>query len=559
MNNLFYTTSTMIQTILQFFGSLCFLLFGMKLMSDGIQKSAGEKMQAALHFMTGNRFTGLLTGCLLTMIIQSSGATTVMVVSFVNAGLITLEQSIGVIFGANIGTTITAWIVALFGFSFKIETFAVPVFGVGFLLTAIRKWHKQGLGQAVMGFGILFIALSWLSKTITLDNETLGFLPEIQNWGVWSILLAFAIGLFFTALIHSSSAMTAIVITMAYNKLISWEFSAALVIGSNIGSTIDSIMATFGAKVNAKRTALVHVLFNCTTAIIALIFIKPFCSFVDLITPGTIEENITYHIAMLHTCFNIAGTLLFIPWTKQIAHLTEKIVKSDANELPQTYSLVFPEKVAQESPVSCIITGQNEVSRMADIVVQMFDRLQYGFTDGGSRFIADHYEPLVAEENYLDQMHEQLTKYFVRCEQTDIDERLQGNVSVMIQIVSEIESMSDDCMSIGMYIKKMNDKQLTFPREDFEKLLPYLELARELLYFIYKNINTKLTQDQLDFAHEIENQIDAERKSLKKIARTRLESGANVKAELLYIDLVRQIEKVGDRCFAIAEQLVLTR
>lgn len=559
MNNLFYTTSTMIQTILQFFGSLCFLLFGMKLMSDGIQKSAGEKMQAALHFMTGNRFTGLLTGCLLTMIIQSSGATTVMVVSFVNAGLITLEQSIGVIFGANIGTTITAWIVALFGFSFKIETFAVPVFGVGFLLTAIRKWHKQGLGQAVMGFGILFIALSWLSKTITLDNETLGFLPEIQNWGVWSILLAFAIGLFFTALIHSSSAMTAIVITMAYNKLISWEFSAALVIGSNIGSTIDSIMATFGAKVNAKRTALVHVLFNCTTAIIALIFIKPFCSFVDLITPGTIEENITYHIAMLHTCFNIAGTLLFIPWTKQIARLTEKIVKSDANELPQTYSLVFPEKVAQESPVSCIITGQNEVSRMADIVVQMFDRLQYGFTDGGSRFIADHYEPLVAEENYLDQMHEQLTKYFVRCEQTDIDERLQGNVSVMIQIVSEIESMSDDCMSIGMYIKKMNDKQLTFPREDFEKLLPYLELARELLYFIYKNINTKLTQDQLDFAHEIENQIDAERKSLKKIARTRLESGANVKAELLYIDLVRQIEKVGDRCFAIAEQLVLTR
>ena len=549
----------MIETILKFFGSLCFLLFGMKLMSDGIQKSAGEKLQSALHFMTGNRFAGLLTGCLLTMIIQSSGATTVMVVSFVNAGLITLEQSIGVIFGANIGTTITAWIVALFGFNFNLETFAIPIFGLGFLLTSMRKWRKVGLGQAVMGFGILFIALGWLKDTITLDNQTLGFLPTIQNWGVWSILLAFAIGLFFTALIHSSSAMTAIVITMAYNKLISWEFSAALVIGSNIGSTVDSIMASFGAKANAKRTALVHVLFNCVTALLALVLIKPFCAFVDLITPGTVESAITYHIAMLHTCFNLAGTILFIPWTKQIARLTEHIVKSNNQELPESYNFTLSEKIASESPVSCIIAGQKEVSRMADIVVQMFDRLQYGFTDGGSRFIADHYEPLLNEENYLDQMHEQLTKYFVRCEQFDIDDRMQNNVSVMIQITSEIESMSDDCMSIGMYIKKMNDKQLTFPREDFEKLLPYLELARELLYFIYKNINTKLTQDQLDFAHEIENQIDAERKSLKKIARVRLEGGANVKAELLYIDLVRQIEKVGDRCFAIAEQLVLTK
>ena len=549
----------MIMTILQFAGSLCFLLYGMKLMSDGIQKSAGEKLQSALHFMTGNRFKGLLTGCILTMIIQSSGATTVMVVTFVNAGLITLEQSIGVIFGANIGTTITAWIVALFGFSFKIESFAIPVFGIGFLLTVVRKWHAQGWGESIMGFGILFIALSWLSKTFTIDNSTLSFLPELQNWGVWSILLAFAIGLVFTALIHSSSAMTAIVITMAYNKLLSWEFSAAMVIGSNIGSTIDSVMATFGAKVNAKRTALVHVLFNCITACLALIFIKPFTQFVDLITPGTVEENITYHIAMLHTCFNCFGTLLFIPFTKQIAHLMERLVQADKDETPTTYTLVFPEKAAAESPTACIITAQKEVGAMSDMVVQMFDRLQYGFTDRSGRFVVDHYEHLVDEENYLDQMHEQITKYLVRANQFDLDDRMHSNISVMIQIVEELESLSDDCFSVGMYIKKMTDKQLVFPQEDFDRILPYLELARELLYFIYKNINSVLKQDQLDFAHEIEEQIDTERKNLKHLARTRLETGANVKAELLYIDLVRQIEKMGDRCFAIAEQLALTK
>jgi len=549
----------MIQTILQFAGSLCFLLYGMKLMSDGVQKSAGEKLQSALHFMTGNRFKGLLTGCFLTMIIQSSGATTVMVVTFVNAGLISLEQSIGVIFGANIGTTITAWIVALFGFSFKLETFAVPVFGLGFLLTIVRKRHAQGWGQSIMGFGILFIALSWLSKTFTLDNATLSFLPALQNWGVGSIVIAFAIGLVFTALIHSSSAMTAIVITMAYNNLLTWEFSAAIVIGSNIGSTVDSIMATFGAKVNAKRTALVHVLFNCVTAVIALVCIKPFTQFVDLITPGTVEENITYHIAMLHTCFNVFGTLIFIPFTKQIAQLTQVLIKADKDETPSTYALTFPEKAAAESPSACIITAQKEVSSMSDVVVQMFDRLQTGFTDRSGRFMSDHYDHLVDEENYLDQMKEQITKYLLRANQLDIDDRLHNNISVMIQIVEELESLSDDCFSVGMYIKKMTEKQMVFPQQDFDRILPYLELARELLYFIYKNINSVLTQDQLDFAHEIEEQIDTERKNLKRLARNRLETGANVKAELLYIDLVRQIEKMGDRCFAIAEQLALTK
>lgn len=216
--------STILSTILQIVGSLCFLLYGMKMMSDGIQKSAGEKLQAALHFMTGNRFTGLLTGCLLTMIIQSSGATTVMVVSFVNAGLISLGQSISVIFGANIGTTITAWIVALFGFNFKISAFAIPLFGLGYILTIIKKWNHQGIGQAVMGFGMLFIALEWLSGAISLNADTMSFLPAIQELGGRSIPIAMLLGILITALIHSSSAMTAIVITMAYNRLLTWEF-----------------------------------------------------------------------------------------------------------------------------------------------------------------------------------------------------------------------------------------------------------------------------------------------------------------------------------------------
>lgn len=551
--------STILSTILQIVGSLCFLLYGMKMMSDGIQKSAGEKLQAALHFMTGNRFTGLLTGCLLTMIIQSSGATTVMVVSFVNAGLISLGQSISVIFGANIGTTITAWIVALFGFNFKISAFAIPLFGLGYILTIIKKWNHQGIGQAVMGFGMLFIALEWLSGAISLNADTMSFLPAIQELGGWSIPIAMLLGILITALIHSSSAMTAIVITMAYNRLLTWEFSAAIIIGSNIGSTIDSIMAAFGGNANAKRTALVHVLFNCTTALLAICLLKPFTTLVDIIVPGKVEDNITYHIAMLHTLFNVVGTTIFTPFINQIGKFTELLIKSDEKSLPTVYKFDFPEKAANESPAIPVISAQNEVGRMADVAVQMFDRLQYGFMDRSGRFVTDHFDNLLHEEDYLDQMQEQLTKYLLRCEQMNIDDKTRSNINVMIAITSELESMSDDCLSIGVYIKRMTEKQYFFPKEDFDRLLPYLELARELLQFIYKNINKELTHDQLEFANEIESQIDKERKALKKIARTRLESGANVKAELLYIDLVRQIEKIGDRCFSIAEQLSLTK
>lgn len=551
--------SSILSIFLQFFGSLCFLLFGMKMMSDGIQKSAGDKLQAALHLMTGNRLTGFFTGCFLTMIIQSSGATTIMVVSFVNAGLIELSKSIAVILGANVGTTITAWIVAIFGFNFEISAFAIPLFGIGYLFTVIKKIRNPGLGQAIMGFGILFIALQWLSSTISLNSGSMNFLPALQDKGIFSYLIAFVIGIIVTAMIHSSSAMTAIVITMAYNQILTWQFSAAIIIGSNVGSTIDSVMASFGANANAKRTMFVHVLFNSVTAIVALIFIKPFTQLVDLIVPGTVTENITMHIAMLHSMFNIIGSVFFMPFVNPLCKLTHLIIKDDKASLPSIYKFEFPERAAHESPTIPVVSAQMEVRRMADISVQMFDRLQYGLTDLSGRFVVDHYDNLVREEDYLDQMQEQLTKYLLKCAQLDIDDKLRENINVMISITGELESMSDDCLSIGVYLKRITEKHYVFKKEDFDRLIPYLELARQLLQFIYKNINKALSKEQLDFANELESQIDAERKALKKIARKRLEDGADVKAELLYMDLVRQIEKIGDRCFNIAEQLALTK
>ena len=314
--------------ILTFVGSLCLLLFGMNMLSNGIQKGAGSGLQKLLATITRNRFKAVLTGLGITAIIQSSGATTVMVISFVNAEILTLQQAIGVIFGANIGTTVTAWIVSIFGFSFSIAQAAIPLFGFGFILKLFKRFKIHNFADSFMGFALLFMGLGLLKESLDLGDGTKQIFQAISTFGIWGILLGVLIGAFLTALIHSSSAMTAIVLTMAANQSISWQLSAAIVLGSNIGSTVDAVMSSINASTNAKRTAFVHVAFNLAGTLLALIFFKPFLKLIDFIVPGLPSENITTHISMLHTVFNLCATLIFIPFVKQIALLTEKIIKN---------------------------------------------------------------------------------------------------------------------------------------------------------------------------------------------------------------------------------------
>ena len=486
-----------LKPILELVGSLGFLLYGMKLMSDGVQQSAGEKLQRALSVLTGNRFMSLLTGLVVTMIIQSSGATTVMVVTFVNAGLMTLAQSVGVVFGANIGTTITAWIVAVFGFNFKISAFAIPLFGLGYFLSIVKKGVFKNWAEAIMGFGLLFFGLSGLSDVFTPDQ--LGWLFKIQGNGPVAILLGFGIGIIITALLHSSSAFSAIVITMAYNGLINWELAAAMTLGSNIGSTIDAILAALGTNADARRSALIHVLFNVFGTFLALIFFHPFLDLVQFLTPGREHSNIAIRISMLHTVFKTLSTLVMLPLQNLLIKLTQRLIKDDPKDKPTVYRLDFTEMLGKDSVTTHIIQVEKAIADMTDVVTEMFDK---------------------------------------------------------IQIVDELENMSDSCYATIMLITKSIEKKMKFNDADMERLLPYIELARQFLQFIRININKQLTQEKLDLAAELEDGIDAFRKDLKKVARKRLEGGADVKAELLYIDIVRTIEHIGDNCFNISENLV---
>ncbi|QTQ13386.1 Na/Pi cotransporter family protein [Treponema parvum] len=548
-----------IQTVLQLAGSLAFLLYGMKMMSDGVQKSAGDSLQHILGFMTGNRLMAVITGILVTMIIQSSGATTVMVVSFVNSGLLTLTQSIGVIFGANIGTTVTAWIVALFGFNFKISLFAVPVFGLGYLLTLLKKLHKESIGEFLMGFGMLFLGLDMLSSVVSVEPEKILFLTQLQGMGFASTMIGVFAGFLLTVLLHSSSASTAIILTMAYNRILEWEFSAAMILGSNIGSTVDSVLAAVNTKVNARRAASIHVMFNVIGTVIAVIMLKPLLHLVDFLVPGNVYSGITYHIAMLHTIFNLLATVIFLPFTKQIAHLTERLIKPRENEKQAVYKLEFIDAIGRKNTLAHIVRAEKAIADMADLVIEMFDHLQLGFSDRSQNFIDKHMESLVRDEDYADQMSEQITHYLLKCGKLPVGPSQQNNISLMMSIVDELENMTDDCYNVACLLKKSIEKKMVFLQENMDKLIPYVELVRQFITFIHININKRLSAEKLEFAKELEEQIDATRKNLKKTARKRLESGADVKSELLYIDVVRQIEKIGDCAFNIAGALSETR
>ena len=543
-----------VQPILELIGSLGFLLYGMKLMSDGVQQSAGEKLQRVLSVLTGNRFMSLLTGLIVTMIIQSSGATTVMVVTFVNAGLMTLTQSVGVIFGANIGTTITAWIVSIFGFNFKISAFAIPVFGIGYFLSIVKKGAYKNWAEAIMGFGMLFLGLSGLSDVFT--PEQLGWLFKIQGSGVFAILFGFVVGIIITALLHSSSAFSAIVITMAYNGLVSWELAAAMTLGSNVGSTIDAILASMGTSADSRRAALIHVMFNVFGTVLALIFFKPFLEIVMFVTPGRENSNIAIRISMLHTVFKTLSTFIFLPLQNPIVKLTQLIIKDDKETESKTFKLEFTEFLGKESAPTHIIQAEKAIADMTDVVSDMFDKIQIGVTKRNVEFIERYKQESVDSENYVDQMHEQITHYLIKCQSLHITEKQLNHISGMIQIVDELENMSDSCYATLMLIYRSIEKKMKFLQEDMERLLPYLELVRQFLQFIRRNINNQITPEKLELARELEDGIDAFRKDLKKVARKRLEGGADVKSELLYIDVIRRIENIGDNCFNISENLL---
>ena len=575
---------SIISIIFNFVGALALLLWGMDLLSSGIQKGAGNKLQKLLSVVSGNRVTAVFTGLLVTSIIQSSSATTVMVVSFVNAQILSLTQAIGIIFGANIGTTVTAWIVSFLGFSFKVSAIAIPLIGIGFFLKSLKKSKIKNFSDLFLGFGMLFLGLDLLGDTLSLNPESVSFINSITDWGFLGIIVGVFIGAVFTGLIHSSSAFTAIILTMAAAGSINWKLSAALVLGSNIGTTIDAVLSSIGASTNAKRAAAVHVGFNICGTIIAIICFNPFLSLVDLIVPGTPESNITNHIAMLHTVFNTCSTIIFLPFVNQIAMLVSKLIKEPKSQVEKKYKLPLIITQNRYTIDSYILQIEKEIALMSAKTMTMLDEIYTALKGFDLGFITNPKNgrakglkvvsldrtylnsienissQVLEQEDYIDQMNEAISDFLMNCYQmNDVSEQNKEKISKLIQITAEIEDLSDECASIIHVLQKYILTSDQKKSSSYEKLLPFVDQVKEFFDYISQHLSFglsyTLSSEEKRLSVKMEESIDTTKKQLKKLARKRIENGKDVKSELHYIDLVRHIERAGDNVYKIAQTL----
>ena len=538
-----------------FAGSLCLLLFGMSMLSNGIQKGAGSGLKNLVSKITKNRFYAILTGLGVTAFVQSSGATTVMVVSFVNAEILSLEQAIGVIFGANIGTTATAWLVSLFGFNFSISAAAVPIFGFGFVLKYFKRFKIHNFADCFMGFALLFMALGLLKESLELGPAAAEIFLAISDWKFWGLLVGVLLGVVITALIHSSSAMTAIVLTMAANGSLSWKLSAAIVLGSNIGSTVDAVMSSFSASTNARRAAFVHVAFNVAGTLLALALFNPFLSLVDSIVPGAPGESITTHISMLHTVFNVCATLLFAPFVSQVASLARRIVPESKVETDSHYHLpaILPHSGIIADLYSVQI--QAEVSKMAAKVMDMFDSVCSSFSmPEKSGKVRDDVESVAA---YIEEMNSEISGFLQTCARLpNANSTDRAYFSKLMHMTDSLAALSEETASLMHTAKKYIDgENYNFSDERTKEIVDYLEVVRSFFELACTFMTVGIMENGKKYGETFEAKIDEMKRTLKKASRKRMETGADVKTELRYIGMVRKIERAGDCVWSIVQSV----
>lgn len=608
--------------ILKVLGSLALFLYGMKVMSDGLQKAAGNRLQNTLNFMTKNRFLGVLTGSGVTALIQSSSATTVMVVSFANAGLITLKQSIGVIMGANIGTTITAWLVTMASVVDKFDIVQFNLIILAFMLPLMfsKRAKLKNTAEALIGLTIIFIGLYYLKKALPniKDSDSIKlFIANLsgENFRFYHVLLFALVGTGLTAIVQSSSAVTAIAISLIASGLLPFQPVAALVIGSNIGTTITAMLASLGANTVAKRASLAHILFNIFGATLAIIFFFPFINLVEMvalplthlmkadvsaytpfmtngvISPELITTNIveqsqnflsnlgmfnesmsqfdivdaaftalqkkqaTIQVSVFHTLFNVINTAALIGFVHWFAKLVEMLIpEKEGDELNTKYKLKYLSTALQDTPELNIQNAKAELMKMTTISAKMFDLFIEIFSNPDKK-MGDKVERLKKKEDYTDQMQEEISRYLAECARENLADQSRSNINSMIRISHELESIGDSCFNLGLLTQRKYDKEITFSTEACDELNPFIQMTQQFLDFIQKHMNAHISKDELLTAVQLENDIDKMRSTLRKNARRRIQDGGNVKAELLYIDIVKHIEQIGDSALNVAQEL----
>ncbi len=545
--------------LLSFIGSLALFLYGMKLMSEALQKVAGARMRSILTAMTQNRFMGILTGVFVTAVIQSSSATTVMVVSFVNAGLMTLAQSIGVIMGANIGTTVTAWLISAIGFKVNIAAFAIPLFAIGMPLMFSSRSSRKSIGEFIFGFSFLFMGLSFLQKVaieINLGSAVAHMLAEVHGSVFLIILLFVLVGILVTMLVQSSSAAMAITL-MLFDMHIpgfGFEQAAALAMGQNIGTTITAFMASLTANTQARRAALAHMFFNVFGVLVFLVFFYPACHAVSWFVSSFLgETNDLFKLSVFHSAFNIINTLLLVGFVHHIERLVCRLLPQ--KEQDEEYRLRFISAGLLSTAELSILQAQKEIFVYVERVAKMFGMVKEMDRESDEDRFLKTFERVQKYENISDRMELEIANYLNRVSEGRLSDESKGKIHRMLRIVSEIESVADSCDNISRILDRKRQGKITFlpdMQSHIDKMYSFLDEGLDSMSQVLHLIN----EPDVDTARSesIETQINRYRDELKRQNVSDVnEHRYSYETSVVYMDLITECERMDDYIINIVE------
>ncbi len=540
----------LIINIFSLVGSLALFLYGMKTMSEGLEKFAGDRLRSILAAMTKNRVMGVLTGLLITALIQSSSATTVMVVSFVNAGLMTLGQSIGVIMGANIGTTVTAWIISAVGFKVNIAAFAIPLLAIGMPLIFSGKGNRKSIGEFIFGFSFLFMGLSFLQEAATAMNigdMVAGMLAHVPQDSFFTIILFVIVGALVTMVVQASAATMAITLMLFGMHIpgFGFEQAAALAMGQNIGTTITAFMASLTANTQARRAALAHMFFNVFGVVVFLIVFYPACDAVSWVVENLMGGgNDLFKLSAFHTAFNIINTLLLIGFVKQIEMLVCRVLPM--KEQDEDYRLKFISGGLLSTAELSIMEAQKEIQNFAERCHRMFGFVTDLMQTEDEVVFNKTFSRIEKYENITDSMEMEIAAYLNKVSEGRLSDASKAQIQKMLRQISELESIGDSVYNLGRTLNRHRQNcHDAFTDTQLQHMHTMLGLVDGALVEMQKRIAAPVSRPTTSY--NIENEINNYRTQLKNQNLHDVNSGLyGYQLGVFYVDFISECEKLGD-------------
>ena len=545
---------------LKLIGSLGLFLYGMKIMSEGLQKVAGDRLRSILTAMTTNRVTGVLTGVLITALIQSSSATTVMVVSFVNAGLLTLAESISVIMGANIGTTVTAWIISIFGFKVDMAAFALPLLAIALPLIFSGKSNRKSIGEFIFGFSFLFMGLSYLKANapdLNANPEMLAFVQNYTDMGFFSILLFLFIGTILTMIVQASAATMAITLIMCANGWISLELGAALVLGENIGTTITANLAALTANTQAKRAALAHFVFNVFGVIWVLIIFHPFMELVNWVVDTFFQSNnpevaISYKLSAFHSIFNICNVCILIWGVKLIERTVCALIHpKEEDEEPR---LRFITGGMLSTAELSILQARKEINLFAERTHRMFGMVRDLLHTTNDNDFNKLFSRIEKYENISDNMEVEIANYLNQVSDGRLSSESKLQIRAMLREVTEIESIGDSCYNLARTINRKHRSDMDFTPKQYDHIHQMFQLTDDALSQMVSLVEDEHHVVDVNKSFNIENEINNYRNQLKNQNVLDVNNKEyDYQMGVHYMDIIGECEKLGDYVVNVVE------